>query len=85
MEAVDRLPVCSLSVEELVGALVSKPDFRGIVFFDPNYSEQCGVPPTANFNWRSKNCDPLILTAEMVPHLARIPRGPTPPQEHQAD
>ena len=75
---VNRLPALP-TVTELVQALVARPDFRGMVIYDPNHAADKEIPPITSFDYQFKSCDPLILASEMIAPLAKIPRGPSPP------
>jgi hypothetical protein len=79
-QEINRLPASAMTVPELVEALVSRPDFSGIVLYDEKYDAEQGraANDLATFNWRQQNCDPLVLCANMIPVFASIPRGPTP-------
>lgn len=76
---VNRLPASALTVEELVTQLVTRDDFRGIVVFDPTHeSGQEHNSGPDNFQWRSRNCDPVRLVRGVMEDFSRIPSGPTP-------
>lgn len=81
MEDINRLPAAALSVPELIEALVNKPEFRGIVIFDPSHQagRQYG-DESSPFQWRSMNCDARRLVSGVNDFLAAIPSGPKPPE-----
>ncbi len=74
MEDTNRLPASALTIPELIEVMVAKPEFRGLVIWDPTHTpgEQNGEVEKS-FSWRSMNCDAHRLCGailESLPHAA---------------